>query len=181
MYYFASYFVLFLAIGALLGFAVGYVYRGMRTPAVAAVRDERVTAPPAVASDELAQLPGMTPDAAQRLSASGVGDLASLRSACADDTALNALADATRLEDFALRKWVGIAAMQGLEGVDGDLAHALVRTGVRSVAELAQANPDRVQNKLAALNEAESLLAQVPGIGDIKAIIERAAAVQGPR
>ncbi|MFK8016990.1 MAG: DUF4332 domain-containing protein [Gammaproteobacteria bacterium] len=174
MVYFASYFVLFFALGALLGFFTGYVYRGMRrtapAPTVASVPQPPLLPP----DDEVAALPGMTAAVASGLAGHGVRSLKDLVELGTSDERLLGVADLLRLEDFALRKWVGMAGLQGLPGVDADLAHALQRIGVRSVADLATENPDRVQNKLAALHDAESLPAVVPDRQAVSQIIEAA-------
>lgn len=174
MTYFAAYFGLFFAIGALLGFGVGYVYRGARA---GKVRAEPVApaAPTVTASPELSDLPGMTTSVATAMAAAGVPDLAALRGVGASNDKLLALADALRLEDFALRKWVNLADLQGLEGIDGGLANALLRVGVRSTEALGAENPDRIQNKLAALHEAEGLPATVPDRQTVVALIAAAA------
>ncbi|MFK7887435.1 MAG: DUF4332 domain-containing protein [Gammaproteobacteria bacterium] len=173
MVYFAAYFGLFFAIGGLLGFALGYVYRGTKQPAV--VRPQAVVKPVAVASAQISGLPGMTPAAASSLAATGIDSLAALRAATDSDDKLVALADALRLEDFALRKWVNVAQLQSVAGVDGDLANALLRVGVRGAAALAGENPDRIQNKLAALHDAEGLPENVPDRQSVAAMIAAAA------
>jgi hypothetical protein len=177
MVYFAAYFGLFFAIGALLGFGVGYVYRGSRikaTPRV--VQPEAPAAPAAAPTAQISGLPGMTPAVATALAAAGIDGLGALRAVGESDDTLLALADSLKLEDFALRKWVNLADLQGLDGVDGDLANALMRVGVRGVDALAGENPDRIQNKLASLHEAEGLPKTVPDRQAVAALIAAASA-----
>lgn len=174
MIYFASYFALFFAVGAFLGFWVGYLYRGRpaaRAEAPSSGPDIDVAVAPSV-DDDVLSLPDMTPAMASALSAAGITSLADL--ANLDGSALADTAAALKMEDFALRRFVGLAGMQGLDGVDVNLAQALVRIGVRSRTELAAENPDRVQNKLVALNDAEGLLAAVPDRAAVEALISAA-------
>lgn len=175
MSYFAAYFGLFFAIGALLGFGVGYVYRGTRIKDASRVTAPTVTAAPAAVADtRISALPGMTPSVATAMAAAGIDGLGALRAVGESDDELLALADALKLEDFALRKWVNLADLQGLDGVDADLANALVRVGVRGADALATENPDRIQNKLAALHEAEGLPQNVPDRQAVAALIAAA-------
>lgn len=178
MVYFASYFALVFALGAFVGFAFGYFYRGrsnarsVKKGTTAKTKTPAVAPPPA--SDELMALPGMVAGTAAALTGAGVASLDDLRGLTGDRLA--EVAGQLKLEDFALRRWVGLADLQSLPSVDADLAQALVRIGVRDGAGLAGENADRVQNKLTALNEAEGLPARVPGRADVVALIEAAGA-----
>ncbi|MEO1575593.1 MAG: helix-hairpin-helix domain-containing protein, partial [Pseudomonadota bacterium] len=81
MEYFASYFALVFILGAFIGFAFGYFYRGgvnaRRAPR--AEPTPAAAAPVAAASDELLGLPGMPPATAAALAGVGVGSLDDLR------------------------------------------------------------------------------------------------------
>lgn len=176
MVYFASYFALVFILGAFIGFAFGYFYRGgvnrRRAAQSESASAPAAAGPAAVASDELLALPGMVPATAAALAGAGVASLDDLRGLSGERLA--DVAGALKLEDFALRRWVGLADLQSLPSVDGDLAQALVRIGVRNAGDLADENADRVQNKLATLNDAEGLPATVPARGDVVALIEAA-------
>jgi hypothetical protein len=180
MIYFSNYFALFFAAGAVIGFLLGYLWRGVARPPAAATADAPCATPVADQprpDAALAALPGMNDALAGRLAAAGASDLEALRHIGRSHEQVAALADALRLEDFTVRRWVALAGLQSLEGVDVDLANALLRVGMRSTGDLATANADRVQNKLAALNDAESLLAHVPTRAQVVDLIERAAAI----
>ena len=57
--------------------------------------------------------------------------------------------------------------------MSAELADALIRIGVRSSGKLAGENPDRVQNKLAALVE-KGVLAEAPARAAVAEFIENA-------
>lgn len=175
----ASYFALFFALGALIGFLCGYLYRGRSRQPVATPpgQPEQIpTSSELPADTQIGELPGMTEALAARLAAAGAPDLDALRQIGASNAKLAALADTLRVEDFTVRRWVALAGLRGIDEVDADLANALLRVGIRSAKDLAGANADRIQNKLLALNEAESLPADVPTRQQVVDLIERAAA-----
>ena len=181
MVYFASYFALVFAVGLFVGFFVGYLYRGRPAAkrAIAAPSPATDAAPSSEtvqrAAQEIEALPGMTPAAATALAGAGVTTLADLGSQSAER--LGELARTLKLEDFVVTRWSRMAALQGLAGVDDNLAQALMRIGVPDPAGLASENPDRVQNKLSALHDAEGLPARVPTRADVEALIQAASAL----
>lgn len=169
---------------ALGGFVLGWVARGLfaRPRAVAheaadeAAEETDTPAPQAAPSGEaLTVLPGMTEALAAKLGAAGVRSVDDLWSAGHDREALHTLADSVQLEDFVLRKWVNAADLMRLPAMTPLLADALIRCGARGVAALAGENADRIQHKLAAYEEKNSVLGGAPDRAAVVALIDAAA------
>ncbi|MEM6640600.1 MAG: DUF4332 domain-containing protein [Pseudomonadota bacterium] len=117
-------------------------------------------------------LPNMTPSHAEALAKAGVSSVDELGALAGDQLAR--VARDSRLEDFVLRRWVGLAGLMAIDGIDAAQAQALVRIGVSSTAALRAENPDRIQSKLNALNEAEGLVETMPSRADIVRWVEAA-------
>lgn len=170
--------------GLLLGLLLGYLWgradgrRRARPPAHAAPPAPVAAPPPGAGTGvPLSALPGMSDAVAAKLAAAGVADVGALWAHGQDEDTLHGLCDAVQLEDFALRRWIAIADLCRVDGIEPQTADALVRTGVRSAADLAEANPDRVQNRLAKLAEEGGALEAAPARAAVADWIDRAASV----
>lgn len=90
------------------------------------------------------EVPGIDPEASERLAQMGVSDTRELWDA-------NAMYVAGRLEadPEEVRRWQALARLMAIEGIDGDAADRLARAGVTSVEQLAHETPERLMRNLA--------------------------------
>ena len=132
------------------------------------------------ALEALTAIPAIGMAQAEALYAAGVHSVAELRSSLPSEERLHALADTLGLEDFVLARWAGCADLMQVDGLAPDTADALLRVGVRSSAALAQANPDRVQNKLAAAAARSTPPGPVPDRATVVALIAAAGRISQP-
>lgn len=84
------------------------------------------------------------------------------------------LAAATGLSEKQILEWVNRADLYRVNGVGSEFADLLEAAGVDTVAELAQRNAENLAAKLKEVNDAKSLVRNVPGAEQVGKWVEHA-------
>lgn len=122
----------------------------------------------------IADIEGIGPVFAEKLAEAGVKHVETLLERGASRKGRDELAEATGISDALILKWVNRADLDRVDGIGSEYADLLEAAGVDSVPELAQRNAANLTAKLAEVNEAKSLVRQVPSESQVTKWIEHA-------
>ncbi len=97
-----------------------------------------------------------------KLESAGVpSDTELLKQGC-DRKGRKAIAEKTGLGEHQILKWVNRADLSRVKGIGAEYSDLLEEAGVDTVPELAQRNATNLHAKMAAVNEAKSLVRKMP-------------------
>ena len=122
----------------------------------------------------LSDIEGIGPAYAEKLKAAGIDTTGELLERGASAKGREEIAAATGIAAKLVLEWVNHCDLFRIKGVAGEYADLLEAAGVDSVPELAQRNAESLAAKLAEVNEAKSLVRQVPTAAQVAAWIEEA-------
>ena len=108
------------------------------------------------------ELEGIGKGFGSRLRALNIVTTHDLLESCATPEAQQSVARRMDLEDFVVRKWVCMADLMRLAGINGNYAELLEASGVHSVQQLAKQEPEKLFAKMAEVNENENRSLAVP-------------------
>jgi len=111
---------------------------------------------------------------AKKFRESGIWSVEGLLETAADKPTRKRLAEATGISEKLLLKWVNMADLFRVRGIGGQYAELLECSGVDTVKELAQRNPESLHSKMAATNEEKKVVRQVPGLRIVNSWITEA-------
>jgi predicted flap endonuclease-1-like 5' DNA nuclease len=110
----------------------------------------------------LETIEGIGPVYAERLRAAGVRSVGALLRAGATSEGRRQLADKTNIGDEYILDWVNRADLMRVRGVGEEYSDLLEQTGVDTVVELAQRNPDNLYKRLNEVNDEKRLVRRPP-------------------
>ena len=123
----------------------------------------------------IADVEGIGPVFAEKLSAAGVGTTDALLERGATAAGRSALATATGISEAQLLKWVNHVDLMRLDGVGSEFADLLEAAGVDSPAELAQRNAANLAITFQELDAARpNTVRRVPSEATVRGWIEQA-------
>lgn len=77
------------------------------------------------------------------------------------------IADATGISPKLVLEWVNHVDLFRIKGVGEEYSDLLEESGVDTVPELAQRNPENLHKKMAEVNQAKKLVRQLPSVGQV--------------
>ena len=104
----------------------------------------------------------------------GIESVEDLRAAGTTPARRAALARQTGRSETVILRWVQLADLMRIEGVDGDYSALLWEAGLTAPADLAAQNPERLLQLLTRTNEEKSLTHHLPSLGQISYWIKQA-------
>lgn len=122
----------------------------------------------------IAEIEGIGPAYAEKLTSAGVGSLDTLLSQGATKSGRETLSEKTGISETLLLKWVNRADLDRVSGIGSEYADLLELAGVDSVPELAQRNATNLTIKLNEINTAKSVVRRVPTESEVQKWIEHA-------
>lgn len=122
----------------------------------------------------IAEIEGIGPAYAEKLTSAGVGSLDTLLSQGATKSGRETLSEKTGISETLLLKWVNRADLDRVSGIGSEYADLLELAGVDSVPELAQRNATNLTIKLYEINTAKSVVRRVPTESEVQKWIEHA-------
>lgn len=122
----------------------------------------------------LVETEGIAGHYAEKLHGAGIGSVEALLEKGATPEGREEIAEASGLGHGQILKWVNHADLFRVDGVEGQYAELLEASGVDTVVELAQRNPQHLAEKLAEVNEAKHLVRRLPGEKDVERWIAEA-------
>ena len=111
---------------------------------------------------KLESIEGIGEKYADQLREAGVGSQESLLGKGANPKGRKELAEATGISGKLILKWVNRADLARIKGVGEEYADLLEYSGVDTVPELAQRNPENLFAKMTEVNEAKKLVRSMP-------------------
>jgi predicted flap endonuclease-1-like 5' DNA nuclease len=122
----------------------------------------------------LADIEGIGATYQQKLQDAGVGSVETLLERGATPVGRKEVAAASGVSDALVLEWVNHADLFRIKGVGSEYADLLEASGVDSVPELAQRDPDNLAGKIAQVNEAKHLVRQAPSTAQVQAWVTEA-------
>ncbi|RME07654.1 MAG: DUF4332 domain-containing protein [Anaerolineae bacterium] len=111
---------------------------------------------------KLAYVEGIGPAYAAKLEAAGIKSTKALLEKGATPQGRRELAEQTGISPDLLLKWINHVDMFRIKGIGSEYAELLEQTGVDTVPELAQRNPDNLYDAMVAVNQEKKLVRQLP-------------------
>jgi predicted flap endonuclease-1-like 5' DNA nuclease/Zn finger protein HypA/HybF involved in hydrogenase expression len=103
---------------------------------------------------------GIGPEYSKRLAEQGINTVTDLRGA--DPTILGVGID---VPADTIREWQGMAELMDIKGIGPQFSELLVKSGIASVKELSEADPDELLAKIDATNASRTVRIQGAGVG----------------
>lgn len=122
----------------------------------------------------IAEIEGIGPAYAEKLSAAGIGTEEALLKAGASKAGREELAEKTGISEKMILEWVNRADLSRIKGVGSEYADLLEAAGVDSVPELAQRNAANLASKMEELNAEKNLVRRVPSESEVADWVEQA-------
>jgi predicted flap endonuclease-1-like 5' DNA nuclease len=123
---------------------------------------------------QIMELEGIGPVYGEKLAGAGVKTVEELLQHGASANGRESLANATGISEKIIRDLVNAADLMRIDGIGPQYAEMLEASGVDSVPELAQRNPENLATKLAEVNAAKNLANRTPGESEVKRWIDEA-------
>ena len=120
------------------------------------------------------EIEGIGPAFAKKLKAAGIATPAELLAKCGAAKGRKAVVDHTGIPMKRVLRWVNMADLMRLNGVDGNAAELLEAAGVDTVKALASERADSLASTMAGVNAAKNLAPSVPDAKTVAAWIAEA-------
>lgn len=126
---------------------------------------------------KLEQIEGIGPEFAARLIAAGVHNADELLDRCSTDEGKRKLADSSAVSVGQLTTWSHQADLMRVSGIGSEFGQLLEVSGVESVAQLSQRDPENIAHLLHRVNDERKLTRAVPSIKTVAKWVTRARAM----
>ena len=123
---------------------------------------------------KLLDIEGIGPVYSEKLKNAGVKSVASLLKLCATPAGRESIAEKAGIDKRLILEWVNRADLFRIKGVAEEYSDLLEASGVDTVVELAQRNPENLLAKILEVNAEKKLVRRVPTLNAIKDWIEQA-------
>ena len=111
---------------------------------------------------------------AEKLTGIGIKTTADLLEHCGTAKGREEMAEKTGISEKLLLEWVNLADLFRIKGVGEQFSDLLEESGVDTVVELAQRNPENLYNKMLQVNEEKNLVNRAPHLSEVKSWVEQA-------
>lgn len=128
---------------------------------------------------KIEQIEGIGTHFGQQLMASGVHTTKDLLEKGATDDGLRELAMVSGISAKQLTSWMNQADLMRVSGIGTEFGQLLERSGVESVAELAQRDAENIAHLLARVNDEKKLTRAVPPMKTVQGWIDQAKTMNG--
>jgi predicted flap endonuclease-1-like 5' DNA nuclease len=128
---------------------------------------------------KLMDLDGIGEEYAQKLRAAGINTPRDLLARGATAQGRRAIAEKSSISEKLILEWVNHVDLFRIEGVGRQYADLLEESGVDTVVELAQRNPENLYQKLCRINEEKKLVRRLPRETELRGWIEQASRLPG--
>ena len=125
-------------------------------------------------SKTITSIEGIGPAYAEKLESAGVKTVESLLEKGSQKGGRKEIAETSGLNESLVLSWVNMADLFRINGVAGQFAELLKATGVDTVKELAQRNPESLHKMLTETNEQKHLTKVIPNVEKITDFIDQA-------
>lgn len=130
-------------------------------------------------SYKIEEIEGVGPKFAVRLSAAGVNTTGELLARCGTPAGRKELAAAAEIRPDLVLKWSNMADLLRIDGMSGQSAELLKKSGVDTVKELAQRNAANLHAKITEVNSGRKVALEVPSAEQVAAFVAIAKTLPG--
>lgn len=123
---------------------------------------------------KLIQIEGIGAKYAEMLKKAGIENQEDLLHVCSNRRGRLNLADQTGISHKLILKWTNQADLARVNGISEEYAELLEKTGVDSIPELAQRNPEHLYTALQEENEHHHLVRRMPSLPQVETWVEEA-------
>jgi predicted flap endonuclease-1-like 5' DNA nuclease len=123
---------------------------------------------------KLTKIEGVGESYAQKLQEAGVKTTQALLEKGASPQGRKEVAEKTGISETLILRWVNRVDLFRIKGVGEEYSDLLEASGVDTVPELAQRNPENLYQKLATVNQEKKLVRQLPTQAQVSDWIEQA-------
>lgn len=123
---------------------------------------------------KIVDIEGVGNSYAEKLTAVGVKKVSELLDRCAAPKGRKELAEATGISDKLILRWTNHADLFRIKGVGPQFAELLEVAGVDTVKEFRHRVAEKLQPKLAEVNEARHICGRTPSVKELEKMIELA-------
>jgi predicted flap endonuclease-1-like 5' DNA nuclease len=128
-----------------------------------------------MASAKIEDIEGIGPVYGEKLRSAGVTTVEHLLEKGSDRKGRQNLADGTGLDPSLVLTWVNMADLFRVKGIGGEYAELLKKSGVDTVKELKNRNPENLLAKMTEINSAgKPLVRSLPTLAAVQSWIEQA-------
>jgi len=120
------------------------------------------------------EIEGIGPAYADKLKQSGIATIEALLEKGASPQGRQELAEATGISPALILRWVNHADLFCIKGVGSEYSELLEASGVDTVPELAQRNPENLYLKLIEVNQEKKLVRRPPTQSQVKDWVQQA-------
>jgi len=121
---------------------------------------------------------GIGPVYAEMLKAAGVTNTGQLLAEGGERKGRVQLAERCGINEKLILKWVNMSDLFRIKGVAGQWAELLEASGVDTVKELCNRNPEKLADRMREINKEKRLVKQAPGVTQISAWVDQAKKLQ---
>lgn len=111
---------------------------------------------------KLSVIEGIGPAYEEKLKEAGIASIEKLLEVCSSKKGRKDLAEKVDLSEKLILKWANHADLMRIKGVGGEYAELLEASGVDTIPELAQRNPENLYKKMVEVNEEKELVRKLP-------------------
>jgi uncharacterized membrane protein HdeD (DUF308 family) len=119
-------------------------------------------------------LEGVEAGDAAKLNQAGIHTTGDLLRSCASRPGRERVAAQTGISESLILKWTNFVDLYRIRGVGPEYSYLLEATGVDTVVELAQRNPENLNAKLGEVNEQKQLVERLPGAAEVVDWVDQA-------
>jgi predicted flap endonuclease-1-like 5' DNA nuclease len=116
----------------------------------------------------LTKIEGIGPVFAEKLEQAGVSSIEELLDQGASPAGRKELTAKTDISATLILEWINRADLARVKGIGEEYADLLEASGVDTVPELAQRNPQNLYQKLGEVNAEKSLVRRMPGLAQVE-------------
>jgi predicted flap endonuclease-1-like 5' DNA nuclease len=128
-----------------------------------------------MAGYKIEDVEGIGPVYGEKLRSAGVNSTDQLLEKGCDKKGRSELAEATGLDVFLILTWVNMADLFRVKGIGGEYAELLKKSGVDTVKELRNRNPENLLAKMTEINSAgRQLVRALPSLQAVQSWINHA-------
>lgn len=141
------------------------------------VESQEEEAKPDVRSYKVASIEGIGPVFSKALSDAGIFTTEDLLNAASDRKGRSELAEKTGISPKLILKWANHADLMRVPGVGEEYSDLLEASGVDTVKELRNRNPENLHTALLTTNEEKKLVRRPPHLSEVEAWVQAAKAI----
>ena len=125
-------------------------------------------------SKPITAIEGIGPSFAEKLEVAGIKTVESLLQHCGARAGRKEIAEKSGITEAMILNWVNMADLFRVNGIAGQFAELLKATGVDTVKELAQRNPENLHKMLTDTNAEKKLTKTVPALSQVMTFVQQA-------